>query len=513
MQSKNKKKREQPMPVLSRTKDNYKLHFEKPDINALVEETSTPMKLYRLINRLDFSEFHKKYSIVGAPSYPAEDMLAIIMLAFSEGIFSSRDVEKKCKRDIYYMFLSEQRNPDHSTIARFIRKNRKEIAMLGAQVIRLAQKEKIATFAEIAIDGSKFASATSKKHSMGSEQLERHGKYLRRRMEKTLTKLKETDKKEAKEIERLEKEERKLQEKIEKTERASKELEGRKKQIDDKKHREHHQINIEEPDARMMQPISTNGYNAQLSVDTETGMIAAQEIVVSRSDNNEFSCQHERTEAVLGENEKRIFIADSGYISEATFEYIKQKGVNAYINDSREKKKRASAEELLKRNKRLTIYDFQYDKKTNSYRCPNEKTLSEINKGIYECAACDDCKIKILCCIGKDYKRITETNFTELRQEMSEKVNRDKEKMNARKAVERSFGQIKWNLGFRRFSRKGISGAQVELSLLTLSINMVKIIAILFSFLTRVGNYISELLLSQIDWIVPQKKICKEGWT
>lgn len=90
------------MAVLPRTKDHYKIQFEKPDINGLIEETSIPMRLNRLINRLDFKEFHKKYSVVGAPSYPAEDILAVIMLAFSEGIFSSREIEKKCKRDISF---------------------------------------------------------------------------------------------------------------------------------------------------------------------------------------------------------------------------------------------------------------------------------------------------------------------------------------------------------------------------------------------------------------------------
>ena len=96
--------------------------------------------------------------------------------------------------------------------------------------------------------------------------------------------------------------------------------------------------------------------------------------------------------------------------------------------------------------------------------------------------------LKKLCCIGNDYKRITRTNFAELREDMSEKVHRDKEKMNARKAVERSSGQMKWNLGFRRFRRRGISGAIVELDLLALSINMVKIITILSLFFTRMGN-------------------------
>ncbi len=46
--------------------------------------------------------------------------------------------------------------------------------------------------------------------------------------------------------------------------------------------------------------------------------------------------------------------------------------------------------------------------------------------------------------------------------------------MNKRKAVERVFGNIKWNLGFRRFSRKGLEGASIEIIMIVLALNLKK---------------------------------------
>ena len=95
-------------------------------------------------------------------------------------------------------------------------------------------------------------------------------------------------------------------------------------------------------------------------------------------------------------------------------------------------------------------------------------------------------------------KRVTRTNYTCLREEMSEKVKGNKEIMSQRKAVERSFAQMKWNLGMTRFSRKGLTGAGLELCLMVLSMNMVKIITILH-ILMNTKRRIKKILVSWID--------------
>ena len=47
-------------------------------------------------------------------------MLKIMLYAYHEHNYSSRGIEKSCRRDINYMYLLEGRtSPDHATIARF----------------------------------------------------------------------------------------------------------------------------------------------------------------------------------------------------------------------------------------------------------------------------------------------------------------------------------------------------------------------------------------------------------
>lgn len=480
------------MPVLPRTKSNILIPFEKPDLNQLIEENSLPMRLNALISQLDFSEFYNKFSETGAPNYPPEEMMSIIMLAFSEGVFSTRKIEEKCKRDVYYMFITEQRKPDHSTIARFIQKNKEAILKLSVQIVQMARDKKIASFSSISLDGSKIASLSSKRHSKKSKELDWHVKYLEKRMAKILEKIEQTDKQETAVIKKLEAEEKRLQNRKAKAEKAKIELVERQKGIKDKEHRENHQINIEEQDARMMPVIETNGYNVQISVDTSTGIIASQRVTVSRSDNNEFEAQHKKTEEILGSDTSRIYIADSGYNSNETLEYIEKSKTDAYINDARIKNKPPTVEELEDKGKKLTVYDFVFDKDKNEYLCPNRKRLVEIKPMTYECEACDGCKLQKLCCEAKGRRRITKSNYTLKREAMNRKVAKDKEKMNQRKTVERVFGQMKWNLGFRKFHRKGQEGAEVEMSILAMAINMLKIFTIFrhFSATSHLLNWI-----------------------
>lgn len=69
--------------------------------------------------------------------------------------------------------------------------------------------------------------------------------------------------------------------------------------------------------------------------------------------------------------------------------------------------------------------------------------------------------------------------------------------MNQRKVVERVFGNIKWNLGFKRFSRKGFQGASIEIMIIVLTLNLKKMgKLILFIFRNLMLKYQQNNYLS-----------------
>ena len=77
--------------------------------------------LSAFVEGMDLSELYATYDRVRKNQATPRQMLKIMIYASMNRLFSSRDIESACKRDINFMFLLEgMPAPDHSTIARFI---------------------------------------------------------------------------------------------------------------------------------------------------------------------------------------------------------------------------------------------------------------------------------------------------------------------------------------------------------------------------------------------------------
>ena len=77
--------------------------------------------LSAFVEGMDLSELYKTYDRVRKNQASPRQMFKIMVYAVMNGIFSSRDIETACRRDINFMYLLEGMPvPDHATIARFI---------------------------------------------------------------------------------------------------------------------------------------------------------------------------------------------------------------------------------------------------------------------------------------------------------------------------------------------------------------------------------------------------------
>ena len=111
-----------------------------------------------IIERMDLSELKKVYSSLGRkPTVNPVTMLQIIIFCYSEGIFSSRNIEKSCKYDLRIKYLLDGENPpDHSTINRFKQKIVELASNLLNQMIQILIEENQIDLSSIYIDGTKI---------------------------------------------------------------------------------------------------------------------------------------------------------------------------------------------------------------------------------------------------------------------------------------------------------------------------------------------------------------------
>ena len=77
---------------------------------------------YLIDHELDVSalDAHYRNDESGRPAYDPRILLKIIILAYSKGITSSRQIERLCRENITFMALSADAQPDHSTLADFV---------------------------------------------------------------------------------------------------------------------------------------------------------------------------------------------------------------------------------------------------------------------------------------------------------------------------------------------------------------------------------------------------------
>ncbi|MDU3212368.1 MAG: transposase [Anaerococcus hydrogenalis] len=111
-----------------------------------------------IIERMDLSELKKVYSSFGRkPTVNPVTMLQIIIFCYSEGIFSSRNIEKSCKYDlrIKYLLYSQQA-PDYSTINRVRQKIVELAPSLLNQMVQILIEENQIDLSSIYIDGTKI---------------------------------------------------------------------------------------------------------------------------------------------------------------------------------------------------------------------------------------------------------------------------------------------------------------------------------------------------------------------
>ncbi|MET3618353.1 transposase [Peptoniphilus olsenii] len=134
-----------------------------------------------IIERMNLSELKKVYSSYGRKSaINPVTMLQILIFCYSEGIFSSRAIEKACEYDLRIKYLLDtQKPPDHSTINRFRQKIVELTPNILNQMVQILIEENQIDLSSIYIDGTKLESYASRYSFVWRGSIEKFQEKLR----------------------------------------------------------------------------------------------------------------------------------------------------------------------------------------------------------------------------------------------------------------------------------------------------------------------------------------------
>nr|WP_067293549.1 IS1182 family transposase [Marinobacterium profundum] len=451
---------------------------------------------------LDTSTIEPQYSHLGQRAFHPRVLVAILIYAYSHGVFSSRDIQRHCRQDLAFMYIAQMQCPDFRVLSDFRKKHAVFFHDCFRQSVQLALALKLASFGHISLDGSKFKANTSRHKAMSYQHLREQDAVLTTQIADLVRQAERCDDAENRAYQQqtgyeIADDLKHKQQRQQKIRAAKKALEQREEAlnpgqaIDGKK-----QISFADTDARIMGKKGhfQYSYNGQVSVDSDNQIILGQHLSQNANDIQEVAPALEALSAATGGQLPDKMSVDNGYMSGSNLEALENAQIDAYIATDRGEKPCPTPLDTSAR--KLVKADFDYHPETDHFSCPGGAVLvlkqhSRDGRKFYQAAAadCTACAFQGRCCQSRQGKgRTISTDDKEpLRQQMNEKMasSEGKEIYKKRKTiVEPVFGQIK-NLGFKGFSVRGLVKAAGEFALMCATHNLKKMVKAMATGLVR----------------------------
>jgi hypothetical protein len=203
----------------------------------------------------------------------------------------------------------------------------------------------------------------------------------------------------------------------------------------------------------------------------------------------------DRVKRSLGGRLPQQIVADAAYGSEENYAYLEQQGAENYLkyNTFYQDTHHYRNPDVL-RSHQFRAESFAYDPASDQFICPADKRLHfqyssryttdngyVTDRRTYACQDCTDCPLRSQCTKAKGNRQIR-ISFQLLkyrRQARANLTSPEGERLRAARSieVESVFGQVKHNLGFRRFHLRGLEKVDTEWGLVSIAHNMRKMAA------------------------------------
>jgi len=221
----------------------------------------------------------------GCPAYHPKTMLKILVYGYSYGVRSSRKLERALYHNLSFIWLAGGLKPDFKTLSRFRKDNRKALKDVLKHCARLCIELKVIAGNTLFVDGTKLRANASLSRSWTGEQCRKQIEQVDQRIDEILQECEKTDEQEAGQDSMVH-----LQEDLaaHQSRKAKIEAALRKLQAEDLT-----RVNLTDPDCAPMhgRQGSHAGYNGQIVVDNQHGLIVHTDVVNDNNDCKQFAPQ------------------------------------------------------------------------------------------------------------------------------------------------------------------------------------------------------------------------------
>lgn len=489
-------------------------------LEELIDEHDLVRVVNQVVEGMDLTSLTDLYPGGGSPAYHPRMLLKVLLYGYSVKVYTGRRIACALGRDIHFMWLSGMQRPNFRTINGFRSGRAKDVieSLFKELLVFLAEQGYI-SLEHYFCDGSTFGADGNRHKMVWKKSAEKYKALTEARLQDLF-----------KDIDQLNQAEDQLYAEEDLPERgtsAALSSEALEKHIDQlnyvlqtttskterrqaeslQKKVQQHKEKIQKYKGQIQTAGTRSGYNKTDPEATAMKMknkevLPAYNVITGSEDQfltavsvhqnpNDAACFTDHLQAMerqMPKIPKRV-VADSIFGTEENYEALEHRAIDNYLKFPTfhaEQKKSYENNPFLKEN-------FRYDALTDCYLCPTGQLLvfqhtmeATARKSgyvsclkVYECEDCGGCSLKQQCFKAKG-NRIIHVNekLEDYKQQARENLHSEKGiKLRKRRGVEieSCFGDIKRNMGFRRFHLRGQKKVAAEFTLVAMAHNLRKV--------------------------------------
>jgi transposase len=404
----------------------------------------------------------------GGVTYEPALLLSVWLYGYLRRVRSTRAVERACREEMGFVWLSGNHRPDHNALWRFWDAHREGLRALFRQSVKVAFQLDLLGLVAQALDGTKIMASCSGRGGFDQKHLEK----LLAQLDTELTE-REAEIARAGEAAAA----AGLPAELHRTQTLRAQVRGALARVRSGEAKHAHPL---EPDAARMDCDGRNrfGYNAQALVDAKAQVIVAAELTNAPNDTAQLTPMLAHASAVraaIGADAHPATLADGGYASGAQLAAAAQAGHDVLTPLPSSSKDDADPYHAA---------HFRHDPARQVVVCPQGRELpfhhGRERRGhklaVYRSAqVCKDCPVRSLCTTDRHGRSIDigpgHAQIEALRARWKNPGTEEYYELRA-PTVEPVFAQVKQQMGFRRWTLRGLEKARVQWAMLCTTWNL-----------------------------------------
>lgn len=486
-----------------------------PSLDELIPENDLVRIVNQVVDQLDLSAIINQYEGGGTSAYHPKMLTKVILYGYAMKIYTGRRLAKAIRQDIHFIWLAAYNRPDFRTINLFRSGILKEtIEELFKQLLLFLIDHGYVRVENYFTDGTIFSADANKHKVVWRKSAQRYKKMAEEKLPALLAEIDELNQTEERQYgendleevgtksiskERVSKGIEKLNQAIESTSdhREKRKAESLKKKVQqqvEKIEKYESQLEI----AQQRSGFSKTDTDASVMMAKNEEFLPAYNVLASSEEQFITAVTvHQNPNDATGFKEHvnsftlrpSTITADSIFGTEENYQFLESKDVVAYVKYPlfhKEQSKKFREDPYRKEN-------FAYRVETDTYECPEKqplhyaqtrrdvsKTGFSFNVKEYRASGCATCSKREICTKSKEGNRtITVNNQLDIYKKIARTNLRSSKGVELRKKrsieIESCFGDIKHNMGFRRFHLRGIKKIKTEITIVSMAHNLRKL--------------------------------------